>query len=326
VTGAAVSPGQAGGAGQAPSLTDRRRAVAGALIVTAVIVAAGWSIYRDRHSFGASFHRLGYRPLAGSFVAGLAGVALTFLPWLCVLHDLGADIPPRQAARVYFVSQLGKYIPGSVWPVLIQMEAGRSRGASRRTMLSANLVTVVLSCSTGLIIACVLLPFYDAGALGRYWWSLVALPFLLVLMHPRALPGLLDRVLSVFHRPPLGERLSPGGEARAAAWSVASWAAYGIQVGVLTAALGHSVASSLLLSTGAMALAISVGVLFIPVPAGAGVRDVVLGLVLSAVLRPGQALAVVVAARATSICCDLVLALAVTALLRSPANPRPAES
>jgi uncharacterized membrane protein YbhN (UPF0104 family) len=286
------------------------------LVVAAVIAAAGVAIFRDRHSFADSFHRLGYGPLAASFVAGLFAVAFTFPAWLSVLHGLKADIPAPQAARVYFVSQLGKYIPGSVWPLLIQMEAGRSRGASRRTMLSVNVVTVALSCSVGLIVACLLLPFYDAHALSRYWWALVLLPFLLLLLHPRALPALMDRALSLLHRPPLGQRLSPRAELWATGWSLASWAAYGLQVGLLVSALGHSLASSFLLSAGAMALAIPVVVLFLPVPAGAGVRDVILALVLSTVLQPGQALAVVVAARLITIVCDLVLALIVTVVVR----------
>ena len=31
------------------------------------------------------------------------------------------------------------------------------------------MITVVLSCAVGLVLACLLLPLYDATALGRYW-------------------------------------------------------------------------------------------------------------------------------------------------------------
>jgi uncharacterized membrane protein YbhN (UPF0104 family) len=62
------------------------------------------------------------------------------------------------------------------------------------------------------------------------------------------------------------------------------------------------------LCIGAIALAVPLGILFIPAPAGAGIRDVVLVLVLTVILTSGQALAVVVASRVLLILSDLVLA------------------
>ena len=283
-----------------------------------VLAGAAVAIYKDRHAFLSSLDRLGAGTVLGSFGAGLVAVSLTFPVWLNVLRGVGALLPPRLAARVYFTSQVGKYLPGSVWPVAMQMEAGRARGASRRTMLAANLVSITLACSVGLIVASVLLPFYDADALARYWWSLLALPVLLALLHPRALPGILDWLFSLARRQPLRERLDAGAELRAALWSLASWLAYGVQVGILTLAVGHGVVSPLVLSTGAMALAMPLGILFLPAPAGAGVRDVVLALVLSSALSRGQLLAVIVASRVILVACDVFLALASMLLLSGP--------
>ena len=73
-------------------------------------------------------------------VAGLLAVAGTWLIeriWYSLLLGLGtsaspdhgdrepsADAESLDAAGVFFVSQLGKYLPGSVWPVLAQMQFG----------------------------------------------------------------------------------------------------------------------------------------------------------------------------------------------------------
>lgn len=243
-----------------------------------------------------------------SFVVGTVGVALTFPVWREVLTGLGVRFPWGFGSRVFFTSQLGKYLPGSVWPVLIQMEAGRARGASRRTMLAGNLLTIVLSCCVGLLVACAALPAWSPHALSHYWWVFLSLPFLLALLHPRALPALLDKAFAVLHRPPLHETLPARSSLRASAWSLASWIVLGLHLYVLCAALGHGGLSSLALCVGGMALAVSAGVLFIPAPAGAGLREVVLVLVLRSVLTPGQALAVVVGSRALLILSDLLLA------------------
>jgi len=175
-------------------------------------------------------------------------------------------------------------------------------------MLGANLLSIVLGCTVALGVACLLLPLYDAHALARYWWGLLVLPVLLVLLHPRALPYVLDRAFALLHREPLEERLEPRAEFRAAGWSVVSWIGFGGHLAVLCGALGHGGLSSVVLCVGGMALAVSLGVLFIPAPAGAGVRDVVLKLVLGAILLPGPALAVVLTSRVILIACDIVLA------------------
>ena len=221
-----------------------------------------------------------------------------------------------RGGRLFFTSQLGKYIPGSVWPMVAQMEAGRAWGASRRAMIGANLMTNLLNSGIGLLVGCLLLPVYDAGALAHYGLALIALPLLVVLLHPKVVPGLLDWGLGLVGRPPLRARMPLRAELRASAWSLLSWAALGLQLTVLCSALGHGGASTFLLCTGGMGLAFALGLLFIPAPAGAGVREVVLTFVLGSALPYGQALTVAVASRVMLIGGDLVLAAAGVALCR----------
>lgn len=309
-------------AGRAAGRVERIRTVVGVLVVVLVVVTACYAIYRQRHSFVDALNKMGIGAMLLALLLGMAGVAAALPIWREVLHGLGVVMPWSVSARVFFLSQLGKYLPGSVWPVIMQMEAGRSRGAGRRTMLAANLITLVMSCCVGLVVACLLLPLYDAHALARYWWALLALPVLLALLHPRAMPALLDRLFALIHRPPLGQRLDVRSGLRASGWSLVTWTCMGAQVAVLCAALGRGGVSVFLLCTGGMALAMSLGVLFIPAPAGAGIRDIVLTLIVSVILpASGQALAVVVASRVILIVADVLLAGAVHLVPhRSPAS------
>lgn len=312
-----------GGAELSPRPVSTVRVVTGALVVVIVVAAAGAAIYNERRSFEQALGHIGVLAMVASFAAGLLSVAINFLVWREVLDGLGLRLPLAAGSRVFFISQLGKYLPGSVWPVVIQMEAGRARGASRRTMLASNLITIALSCAVGLILACVFLPLSDARALSRYWWLLLALPFLLALLHPRAVPGLLDRTFAVLHRAPVGGRLPVRNSLRASGWSALSFLALGSHIAILVIAVDGWKWSTVLLSIGAMSLAVCAGVLFIPAPAGAGVRDFVLNLVLVAALVAGQALAVVVASRVLLIAVDMALAAA-AAMTRRHTGPRDA--
>ena len=302
-------PGEAPPGGPAGGPLDVRRAVVGGAVLVLALAAAGWALYGHRRDFTMTFERIGAGPVLLSAAFGLVGVAATYPLWRSLLGGLGVDIPWGDGARVFFVSQLGKYVPGSVWPVIMQMEAGRRRGATRAKMLWANLSALILGCTVGLVVACALLPIYDRQALARYWWALLALPALIAVLHPRVLPWALERVMKLMRRPPAAfERIDPMAELRAAGWSLLSWAALGAQVAVLVVASGRSGFAPVALAVGGVALAISVGILFIPAPAGAGIRDVVLGLVLGVVLAPGPAIAVVVGSRAILVICDVALA------------------
>ncbi len=85
----------------------------------------------------------------------------------------------------------------------------------------------------------------------------------------------------------------------ALAWSVVSWAGFGLQMWLLVRTLGAGAEASLLpLAVGAFALAWTAGFLFVIAPAGAGVREVVLVLALSPVLGTDQALLATLVSRA----------------------------
>ncbi len=298
-------------------------------MLAVVAAAAAWALYRDHRAFVSTYRRIGPAPVVVSFAFGLVGVGATFPQWRDILAGLGVDLPWGDGSRVFFTSQLGKYLPGSVWPALLQMEAGRRRGAARATMLWANLASLVVSCAVGLTVASVLLPAYDAAALRRYWWGLLAIPFLLAALHPRVLPWAMDRALRLLRRPPLHQEVDFARELRAGGWSLLSWLALGAHLASLVAGSGPVGFAPVALAVGGMALAVPLGILFIPAPAGAGVRDVVLVLVLRSTMASGPALAVVVGSRVLLVLCDLVLAAVVNLAFlragrRAPAGGRPA--
>ena len=306
-----------------PLRTSALRQRLGLALTGVIIVAIIVLVVRNRESFVETMRRVGPGGVALSLLGGVVGIGATGLLWRTVLSGLGIEIRRSDALRVFFVSQLGKYLPGSVWPIVMQLEAARHRGASRKAVLAGNLITLAINVATGLLVASATLPFAYPQALQRYWWALAATPLLVVLALPRTLPYLLDRALSMVHRPPLGVSLNSATMVRAAGWAVLSWVGLGVHIATLAAALNGFSTMVLILCTGGMSLAVCAGVLFIPAPAGAGLREVVLGYVLVAVMTTSQALVVVVASRVILILVDVLLAGGATAVgrLRQRATP-----
>jgi uncharacterized membrane protein YbhN (UPF0104 family) len=276
------------------------------------LVAVGlavWAIASRREQVVDALLRMQGRWLLVAGLATLANLALTGLAWRAVLADLGSRLPLAAAARVFFVGQIGKYVPGSLWPVVVQAELGRDHGVARRRSAAATLVLILLSAFSALVVVLASLPFVPAVAENGFGWALLLVVPLVVVLHPSVLGRVLDRVLKLVGRPPLGEWTSLRGTAVALGWALASWLAAGLQVFCLTISMGAPRAwHTLALSIGGYALAWAVGLIVVVAPAGAGAREVALAALLSQVLDPGAVVVVVLLSRVLFTGADLALA------------------
>ena len=243
----------------------------------------------------------------GSLVAVLVGLLASAMVWRALLTDLGTALPMRPALHVFFLGQLGKYVPGSVFAIAAQMELGRTQGAPRSRVGTASLLFMGVLVAAGLLTAAVALPLTSPQALRDYAWVLLLLPVGLAVLHPPVLSRLVGVLLRVLRRDPIDRPLSRRGVGTALAWALAMWVAYGVHLWLLVRPQDtDGRADLLLLSLGAYALAWTAGFLFVVAPAGAGVREVALIAALAPVLDAPAALAVAVLSRVLMTLGDLV--------------------
>ena len=237
---------------------------------------------------------------AGSLAAVLTGLLASALCWRALLADLGTPLGLRAGLGVFFLGQLGKYVPGSVFAVAAQMELGRTHGAPRSRVATAGLLFLGVLVASGLLVAAAVLPLTSPATLssssrGPYAWVFVLLPLGLVALAPPVLTRGVALLLRVLRRDPLDRPLSARGVGAALGWALAMWAAYGLHLWLLVRT--QDTGPALLLSTGAYALAWTAGLLVVAAPAGAGVREVALVAALAPALDRGSALAVAVLSR-----------------------------
>src|SRR5207248_6228057 len=96
-----------------------------------VLAGAGYQLVTQWHEVSRTLLSLPWQAVTVSFVCVFIGIWLGPLVWQIMLSDLGAPVKVRDAAKIYLVGQLGKYIPGSVWAFLVQMELARTVGVHR---------------------------------------------------------------------------------------------------------------------------------------------------------------------------------------------------
>jgi uncharacterized membrane protein YbhN (UPF0104 family) len=292
--------------------------------VVVTIALGGYAIAKDWHRIGPALERIGLPVSLASVAITLLALLASMWTWRVLLKGLGSPLSFGAAARVLFVGQLGKYLPGSVWPVLAQMEMASAYGVPRSRSASAGLINMGVSLLSAMLAALVTLPF--TGGSTDYLWFIAATPLLLACLHPKVLNYLLGRLFKLARRPPLEQPLTGRVIAVSVAWSFLSWLLYGVALWVLAIRVGIPAGVGYPLSVGAFALGFALGFVVILAPAGAGVREVVLIAILShpvgvTALTAG---AVAIVWRAVTILADLIvagLALANRGAHTSPLDP-----
>jgi hypothetical protein len=274
--------------------------------VVVALGGAGYAVARDWGVILAALHRLPIANVLAAVVVNVVYLACTLASWRAVLADLGSRLPLRVAFELFFVSQLGKYVPGGVWHMVAVTELGLDRAIPRRRSLSAMVVATLVAIATGLVAAAPLLvlagrPIPDRG------WLWLALPVALGLL----VPGVLNRILALATRllrqEPPEHPMTARGTAAAVGWALAGWVVVGVQVWLLGLGLGLS-RSSLLTVIGAYAVAWIAGFVVVVAPAGLGPRELVLGVVLAGALPAGSAVVLVLVTRVVQTVVDIALA------------------
>src|SRR5262245_38233447 len=73
--------------------------------------------------------RPGWLVLAG--LLAVAAMGTIALGWWRVLRALGAEVGPADAVAWFFVGEIGKYVPGGVWPIVGRGELATRGGVPR---------------------------------------------------------------------------------------------------------------------------------------------------------------------------------------------------
>jgi hypothetical protein len=265
----------------------------------AAATVSQWSHVRD------TVGSVSVAALVAAFAATAVGVLFALLSWRAVLADLGSPLRLKHAVGIFGIGQLGKYLPGSLWPVVAQMELGREHGVPRKRSAVAALLVIVVALTAGGLLSAATLPFAAREALGPYRYVFLVPAVGLLLLWPKVFNAVANRGLRLLRRAPLDRGLSLPGMATALGWAVAQWACWGVAVWALGRGLPGAHGPLLALSLGAYALAWSAGFLFLVAPAGAGVREGALVLLLAASLSTEQALGVALLVRLLTTVADV---------------------
>ncbi len=287
-----------------------------------VVVAVAVAVARNWSAVSRDLGRVDARSLALAAVLVCLAPILTMLGWRALLADLGSPLHLAPAGGIFFVGQLGKYVPGSVWSVLAQAEMGARLHIPRRRSGVVGLISIGMAVVCGLIVGLPALPLLlsrDASR-GAGWTLLLVLPLLGVLLWPHLLNRLIALGLRILRRDPLEHELSVRALLVTTVCFIGAWVCSGAHVWVLVRSIGRAdpeAGSLALVSICGFALASSLAMFSFILPAGVGVREGLLVLLLASATSTSAATAVVVLARFLTTLADVLFAVAGWAWARS---------
>lgn len=271
----------------------------------ALTVALVWLLLR---AVGLSLDELGgvelsrWVPDPWIFVAScallLVGYLVSGVLWGRLVRDLGGgELRPGTAVRLYFVSNLGRYIPGKLWQVAGLAVLAREEGVPARIATAGAIVGqgIALVAATLLGSAALVSDLAIPRATGAW-----ILALLLALLGTALIPGVLRRLFAIWFRlaraePPDDIAPTPGFTARWTALYLANWGIYAAAFWLLVRSFG--LPGGVVQVGSAFAAAYVLGYAVLVAPAGIGVRESFLTVLLGPVMGAPTAATLSVVAR-----------------------------
>jgi len=255
--------------------------------------------------------RWGYLALSGAAV--LAGFGVLIQTWRRILATMGARLSYADAARIWFASNLGKYVPGNVVQLGAMAYMARREQVSGMVASGSALLSAIVNLATGIVIALAL----GHGALDRlgrnyglFGMVLAGVAFLGLVLLPFVMPVLLAVAARVTHRSLGVSRVPARAVIEAILGNLIAWGCYGLALQLLAPALlGGRTFGGTAPYLAAYAAAYVAGYLVAWAPGGIGVRDggiAALLPVLVAGVTAADAIAIALASRVVMTILELV--------------------
>ncbi len=285
----------------------------------AILFAVAWQFYRDLHHEGWQNLVVQWQWLALSALLYVVGLGFSAWFYYRVLTMLGARPRLLAVVRAYYLSQLGKYVPGKALALIMRGAMIRGPEVKLGVALVATFYEVLTTMASGAILAAALFALRPPRLLSGDWDPVLLGLLLAALCGVPLLPGVFNFVIGrlarrfqnieSFKLPRLrAVHLLEGLVTTSAVWICFGFSLWAMIQGLLPAVQPLTL-DLWALYTAIIALACVGGFVAVVVPGGLGVRE----WVLDRLLGPELAATAVVAAQPVAVVIVLLLRVVWTA-------------
>lgn len=253
-----------------------------ALLLAAQVVLAALVVWYAADRLRGQWREVGavaatLEPRWGIIALSAGVVLLTYAllieTWRRVVRGWGSHLAYRDAARIWTISNLGRYVPGKVWQLGTMAYMAQQKGVSPMVAAGSALVVTVINLVAGFVVAAVtgadLLGFSTVGI------AFIALAAVAIVAAPAAIPALVRLAARLLKRDASHLPALPAATLWfAVAASCVAWVLYGIAFELLALGVLGSAAGATSLYVAVFTGSYVLGFVVLIAPAGVGVREV----------------------------------------------------
>lgn len=239
--------------------------------------------------------------------------------WCILMRAFGHHITIAQGFKVSYVVNLGRYIPGKVWPILGQVYMLRKINVTQEEAITSWGIATILGLPGAFLAGFIAMGFHPQmlqQTLGDNvgWGPIAAVvvtiggSFLLALAPQKTMLPV-NFLLKLLGRKPVELKLTMKVIFQVYGGYFVSWVFYGIAFYTFVRSIVPDAPVPPVAAMGAFVMAYIIGWLALFSPGGIGVRELVLISVLSPFMGTAAASGIAVAARVWNLCAEFIAAL-----------------
>lgn len=260
---------------------------------------------------------INYGLLLLSVILHLVTFILFSKVWCFLIEAFGFKVKLRHAFKIGYITNLGRYIPGKVWPVLGMSYLARQINISEENSVVSWIVALIFTLPSAFLasLVCILMsPEIFSNGLSVYLdWTIyvtaavVFIISILLIIIPNKFFAIINIILRKLNRQIIDLKISFKTALLVYFGYFFCWLVYGLSFWVLLISISNNSEVPVIPSIGAFIIAYQLGYLAFFAPGGIGVREIVLTTILFPYLGPIAA-GISIAARIWNMITEIIAA------------------
>jgi len=258
-----------------------------------------------------------YLMLFLSLLVHLLALFIMSVVWVILISGFGHKVKFKDAFKISYIANLGRYIPGRIWPVFGMAYLAKQIKIEEQTSVTSWVVTQFFSLPSAFLlgIICILFSPNILEQAGRFLSSsfyiislLVVILSLLMILAPSKAFVVLNILLRKLKRQEVSFDLSVKTAISIYLGYIIGWFVYGFSFWLFILSLTSNFDISLVTAVGSFVLSYQIGYLAIFTPGGIGVRELLLTVILNPYLGALSS-SIAVAARIWNLFAEIAAAI-----------------
>ncbi|KKK98562.1 hypothetical protein LCGC14_2641490, partial [marine sediment metagenome] len=175
------------------------------ILIAVIFYFLARNLYINWNKIAQYDWRINYYFLVFSWLLSVGGGFLIALGWNLILRVLGGRLSHKRALKIFFITDLAKYIPGKVWTMVGKVYMCKEEGVPVAVTSTSVVIQPLIQVISGLLIFLLSLPFWTKTSdfMNNLYFLFFLIPVGLLFLHPAIMTKPLNFLLKKLKQKPV---------------------------------------------------------------------------------------------------------------------------